>query len=154
MPEHHQIEEPTKTKRPVGISIFAISILLITIYYFTRIVQVLRNWSTIADFPLSVPPVYLIIDGLIWTSTGLILCWGLWKGKKWAPYGGAILSFLYMIFFWIDQIWISENPGLTSEWPANLIISLLGLGAIWIVLNHPKSKDYFNIKSLIEYHKE
>lgn len=154
MPEHQQIEEPIKTTRPVGITIFAISVLLISIYHFTQIVQVIRNWSIILSLPLSISPVYLIMEGLAWTTAGLILCWGLLKGKKWTQRGGVVLSITYIAFSWIDQIWISENAGLSSKWPADLIISFLGLGAVWMVLNHPRSKDFLKNKSLIEYHKE
>jgi hypothetical protein len=143
MPEHRNPEESTNTTRPARITFLTISFLAISLYHFAQIILVIKNWSTISDFPLTISPAYLIADGLVWFSAGLTLCWGLWKGKKWARNAGMIISLLYSLAFWVDQIWISANPEFSLEWPADLAISLLGLGAIWLIINHPDSQGYF-----------
>jgi hypothetical protein len=83
------------------------------------------------------------VIGLIWGILGLFLTWSLWTGKPWSQRAGLFLSLAYMIFFWIDLIWIAEPEVLQTRWLINLILTALCIPAVILILNLKSSRDYF-----------
>ncbi len=117
--------------------------IIISLFHLLKFIQVIIQWSILIKLPLSISPIYLAGDGLIWGSAGLILAGGLWAGKSWSSPAVMILSFLYSLVFWADRIWIAEPEGLAQRWPINLILTIIGLGMILLVLSRKSSRDYF-----------
>src|SRR4030042_4223594 len=74
----------TRISRPASVTILAIGVLIITVINLVRLILSIRDWEFLASWP-GVSPLYITLTGLIWTLTGLILLWGLWREKNWAP---------------------------------------------------------------------
>jgi len=129
--------------RPRQITILCWVYLLISIFYFLKLGQVLFHWSRLEKLPLTISPLYLAVDSLVWCVSAIILAWGLWVGRSWARPTTLIMSILFSMVFWADRIWIAEPEGLAQRWPINLLLTIIGLGMILLVLSLKSTRDYF-----------
>lgn len=138
-----QNEEPVLVKKPRQLTILGWFFLLVSIFHFLKFIQTIRNIDLLRSLPLAVSPFYLAADGLGWGLTGLILAWGVSKGQSWSSPAAIVLSLLYSLFFWADRIWIAEPESLALRWPVNLVLTIIGLGAVLSILNRKSSRDFF-----------
>ncbi len=129
--------------RPRQITILCWVYLLISIFYFLKLGQVLLHWSSLEKLPLTISPLYLASDSLVWCVSAIILTWGLWVGRSWSRPTTLILSILFSMVFWVDKIWIAEPEGLAQRWPISLVLTMIGLGMILLVLSLKSTRDYF-----------
>ena len=138
-----QTVDHVTAKRPRQITALGWLFLLVGIFHFLKFIQVVRNIDLLWSLPLAVSPRYLAADGIVWGIIGLILTWGVWKGKNWSGSAAMILSILYNLAFWADRIWIAQPEGLAQRWLVNLFLTVIGLGSIYLILNHKTSRAFF-----------
>jgi len=129
--------------RPTGIKVLSIILFLISLFYLLKLSQVILQWSRLELLHLTITPLYLAVDSVVWCVSAIILAWGIWVARRWARPTTLIMSFLYSFVFWIDRIWIAESEGLTQRWPINLLLTILGLGMILLIVNRKSSRVYF-----------
>lgn len=139
----NEIKPNQEQRRPIGIKVLCVLLFLISLFYLLRLGQVLLHWSRLEKLPLTITPLYLAADSLVWCVSAIILAWGLWVGRSWARPTTLIMSILFSLAFWADRIWIAEPEGLAQRWPVNLILTIIGLGMILLVLSRKSTRDYF-----------
>jgi len=135
---------PKSIKRPRILTIFSVVVFLFSFFHFFSTLQVFIYLQILQTLPVTISPYYLAVEGLIWGFLGLFLTWSLWTGKPWSQRAGLFFSLAYMIFFWIDLIWIAEPEVLQTRWLINLILTALGIPAVILILNLKSSRDYFS----------
>jgi hypothetical protein len=130
------------TKRPCSVTLLAYLVLIFTGFHLIRVFRALQLWDFLAVLP-GVPAFYLALTGVLWTISGLLLLWLLWKGHTRAPVITLGLAVLYSLCFWIDRLFIANTksglPNLAFLAAANAFLLAF---ALWASLN-PKSKRYF-----------
>ena len=131
-------------RRPGIITFLSILIFLISFFYLVKFSQAINQREILASLPLTVSPLYLIGDGLVWSLTAGFLSWSLWSGKSWSRSWGIIISLTYAVVFWIDAIFLAEPGTIQSRWLINLVFSVAGLSAIFLILNLNQCLAYFN----------
>jgi hypothetical protein len=139
----NEIKPNQEQRRPIGIKVLSVLLFLISLFYLLKLSQVLLHWSRLEKLPLTISPLYLAVDSLVWCVSAIILAWGLWVGRSWARPTTLIISILFSLVFWADRIWIAEPEGLAQRWPINIILTIIGLGMILLVLNRKSTRDYF-----------
>jgi hypothetical protein len=139
----NEIKPNQEQRRPIGIKVLSVLLFLISLFYLLKLSQVLLHWSRLEKLPLTISPLYLAADSLVWCVSAIILAWGLWVGRSWARPTTLIISILFSLVFWADRIWIAEPEGLAQRWPINLILTIIGIGMILLVLNRKSTRDYF-----------
>ncbi|MCJ7717110.1 MAG: hypothetical protein MUO54_11415 [Anaerolineales bacterium] len=132
-----------ETKRPWILTVLSLVFFLVGFYNIFKFVQVLLNLPLLLSLPITVSPLYLAADGLLWGISGLILFWGLWMGRTWSRKASLALTLLFTIVFWVDLIWISEPELLVTRWLISLILTALGVFAVFLILNLNSSRDFF-----------
>ena len=135
---------PKSIKRPRILTILSLIVCMVSLFHLFKFIQILINLKILQTLHITISPIYLAVIGLIWGVLGLFLTWSLWTGKPWSQLAGLFLSLTYMLFFWIDLIWIAEPEVLQTRWLINLILTALGLPAIVLILNLKSIRDYFN----------
>ena len=135
---------PHLLRRPRMVTVICLMFLLIGVSHLFKFIQVLLNLRILQSLPLTVSPVYLAVDGLVWGVSGLILSWSLWTGRPWAGKAGLVLALLFAAAFWIDLIWVSEPEQLQTRWLINLVFTALGLSAVFLSLNLTNSRIFFS----------
>jgi len=133
--------------RPWPVSVLIVGIALITFFRGLRVVLALTRWEFLTTIPISVPPLYFFLEGLLWSGVGGVLLVGLWRGLPWARWTTQAAALLYSTWTWIVLLWIKAPELRRTRWPFTLAVSLLGLGLIALILNTPGSRAYFKSRS-------
>jgi hypothetical protein len=132
-------EEP---KRPVGVTLLAIGVLILAVLNLTRLLSAIRFWPFLQEI-LPFSGLYLVGTGLIWAGFSLPLFWGLWHGLPWAPGMARIAAVVYLIYYWLDRLLLTLHPEREANLPFAIGASLVGLAWIVWILSRPKAKIFF-----------
>jgi hypothetical protein len=132
-----------KSTRPAGIKILMIVISGISLFQIYKLVQTLSNWKSLILLDLSISPLFLVGESLVWVVIGGLLIKGIWKADTWALPGSLIAGLIFAIFRWIKLAWIYNSHILQSRWPINLVYTILGLGIFSTILYLKSSREYF-----------
>lgn len=133
-------------KRPWPVTVFCIIILLGGLTHFLRMSQAVAQWELLKSLPLSISPLYLALQGLIWGTAAVALSIGLWMGRPWARTWTFILVALYSLWYWIDLRWVKSREIFQTRWPFLFGITILGAALVLLTLNLPASRAYFQRK--------
>jgi hypothetical protein len=128
--------------RPLGVTLLALGVLSIASLNLLRLVDAVRLWEFLSKL-LPISPLYLALTGLIAGGAGLILAWGLWKGRGWAPRFTRLASLAYMIYYWLDRLLLSNADSRRSNLPFSIGATLVLLALVFWILSRPKAKAFF-----------
>lgn len=136
---------PTKPARSFGVTLIALLVLTIASLNLLRLIFSLRQRAFLGSLP-GVSPLYQAFTGLIWASAVLVLFWGLWRKKRWAPKAVSWGALLYAVYYWLDRLFLTDWLR-SRQAPANLVfasgLTLILLGFIFWTLSRPKVKLIF-----------
>lgn len=132
------------THRPWPVTALCVFILLFSLIRGLRAALALVQWSFLESLPINVSPLYLFLNGALWSLAGFTLLFGLWRASSWSRPGTMIASILFSLWTWFDLLWIKASEARSTRWPFTAGVTLLGLGLVWISLNLPASKAYFD----------
>lgn len=136
-------DEVAPRKRPVRVTLLAGVVLTFTALYWVRFGAAVTSWRTIRQFTPEWLPWYLLVSGLVWGIVGLLVLWGLWRGRPAARVGTIGVAVVFGMYYWLDRIFIA-NP---HTWHYRILFSL-GLTALLLFLVYlgvgtPGAKDWF-----------
>lgn len=131
-----------KAKRPFSVTILAFGVLSFVLLQLTRIVSSIRQSQFLANLPLSISPVYLVLTGVVWTGIGLVNLIGVWRGQPWAARVMWWSVFGYSIFYWLDELMLKESPLRTTNWPFQIILNVLTLVMAYGFFKLPKVERF------------
>jgi hypothetical protein len=126
--------------RPKNVTLLTLGVLLFVSIHLARIVQSVLLWSLLVKI-LPISPLYLVMSGLIWAVSGIIVIWGLWRGLYWVTWLIYLASLTYSIYYWIDRLWISSDPNL-SNWPFMAGLNTICLLLIFGIMSRPTVRKF------------
>jgi hypothetical protein len=142
------------TARPRSVTILALGVLIISVLNFTRLVLSITNWDFLISWP-GVSPLYMLLTGLIWTLTGSLLLWGLWRAKNWTPRLMQAVALTYALYYWLDHVFLVDHPtsGMVGTQHALLSVNWRFAAGITVVclaytvwtLSRPNVRAYFGM---------
>ena len=147
MTDQDAFPDARNNSRPKMLALLAISIFLFSLYQLLRFSQIILHWKILAGLPLSVEPGSLAVYSLMWGGTGMLVSISLWLGKRWARIGCLAYGITYIVFSWINLLWIVEPSTLQDRWPVNLALTIIGLGVLVAILNLKSTRSYFGINA-------
>jgi hypothetical protein len=117
-------------------------VLIVAVMNLVRLGQSLVSWKFLETL-LPVSPAYLAVTGLVWGTLGLLAAWRLWQGQAWARWFGLAFIILFLVYYWVDRLFLPGYPGRNSNWQfaAGMNFLLIAL-SVWI-LTRPKAKRFF-----------
>lgn len=136
------VEDRIKT-RPKVLTMLAILVFAFSLFQLFSFSQIILHWDILADLPLTSKPILLAGYRVIWSFSGFLFAFGLWKGKSWARIGSMAYWTLFSICSWIRLIWIVESTVLHSRWPVNMFVTVIGLGALIAILSLKSTRSFF-----------
>jgi hypothetical protein len=134
---------PSSTRRPLGVTILILVVLIFTSLNTLRLVTVIRTRDFLLDASLDVPVMYLLITGMFWTGFGLPLLYGLWTRRNWIPTTIMAAVVLYCCYYWFDRLLMAESSVIENRWPFALALTILTLSLTILTLTHAKAKEFF-----------
>lgn len=122
-----------KTRRPFLLKVLVVAFLLIAWFGSWRLVGVLREGIKLIEY-LSVPLlVYLGFMGVVWGASGLASALSLWIGTAIAPGLARATAIGCFIWYWLDQIFLTQSEISQTSQPFMIAFSLLALAfALWV----------------------
>lgn len=133
----------TRRSRPWSVTITAVAVFIIAVFYFTRVAAILRRWEFYDGVLLPYANVYLLLSGIVWSLAALILTVGLWTGRGWALPALKFGALLYILYDWVVRLVIGFTNAQVVNWPFILIVDLILI--LWLVWNfsRPTVKQFF-----------
>lgn len=129
-------------KRPVIVTIAALSVLSLTVWNAIRFVSTLANRDLLVEFSSPPGPLYIAITGLFWTIIGIPLSLGLWFGWGRARQAAGLAGAAYAAYYWLDRL-ILQSAVSNPNWPFALSCNILWLGLLALALALPESRTFF-----------
>jgi hypothetical protein len=133
----------SSSRRPKLVTLLSFGVLILATIHFVRFGLAFR----LPALPLTVPGWYIPLTGAAWGITGLVTSIGLFSGQRWAI--GATLgwSVAYTIWYWADRLLFVQGDYARRTQPASLALTVLGLGAVWLILRRQSVRYYFREKN-------
>ncbi len=131
----------TRPRRPLGITIVAIIILIFTLWNGLRLAGAIFFWRTLMAYHSVLGPIYQVLTGGIWFFSGLYALWCLWSGNRHGKLIGFTFSFVYGLWFWLDRLIVQVT--IDPNWPFILSITLLLMLLITLNLFSRSASRYF-----------
>lgn len=131
-----------KPDRPLLVTLLAVLVLSITTLYLLRTIEGLRQWNFLASLP-GVSPAYLVVTGTAVTIGGAILFRGLWLGISWTPKATRLAWAGYLLYQWIEKIFISKSGSRMFDWQFDLGLSIISLLFVYGTLSLTGIKAFF-----------
>ena len=135
----------SRSRRPLSVTLLALLVFSVAILNFLRLVITAQKWAFLAGL-LPMSPLYLVLSGLLWCLAGILLAWGLWRGKPWGPKLTLISIVAYTLHYWLDRLFMpgypQRNTGGYFLIGVNLLIVFLSLWA----LSRPRARYFFGEK--------
>ncbi len=98
---------------------------------------------SLPDLSLAVPAAYLLLRNAVWGTWGLLAALGAFFGKPWAPrlisWGGSA----YLAWYWADRLFLARSAYARSSAPLAAVWTVLGVGAVTVVLTRASVRRYF-----------
>ncbi len=132
------VNHRSKPKRPRSVTILALGVLIITVFFWARVYQAIVLRSLIETLAPNVSLAYIVLTGLIFGVAGLPISWGLWTGKPWAASAGQQFFFALAAYYWLDRIFIVVSDAVRGNWPFALGTTIITLVWVtWIFSSRP-----------------
>lgn len=135
---------PTRRRRPFVIILMCLVFLLWTGLGWLRFSRLLVDQGLIQSILPTGFYWYLLFSGLAWGLIGLPTLWGLWRGSVWMGKILWIAALFYPLHYWIERLFLWQDPNAQGNWPFMLLLTVLWLGlAFWALLS-VRIKHYFD----------
>ncbi len=96
-------------KRPFGVTLLLWLVLTLSAWGAVRLFAALRWHAVLTEFGARLSPVYLSITGAGWTVVGVVLLWGLFRGKLWTRWAIPASIFLWLIGYWMERLFFESS---------------------------------------------
>jgi hypothetical protein len=127
-------------KRPLVVMLLAVCALLLAASQLYRIVLVIDEWNFLQKL-IQISPNYIVIGSVIWGCVFLYIAIMIWRGMKNAPIFTMVGYVLFLIFRWIERLWISSS--FVDNWLFLLISEVIILACLVIVFSRKNVKAFF-----------
>ena len=137
-------EDPGRRRihRPAGVTILALLVLSCVAFSLIRLVQAVSLWGYLLSLR-SFLPVYLATSAILWGSIGLAVFLGLWFGKRWAPNAARVASVLFLLYYWVENLWVIDPAGRSVNQVFVIGFQVALLAFVFGSLAQPAARQYF-----------
>lgn len=125
--------------RPGIVTLMSLGVLTLAVAFLSRLTAGLRSHS----LPLTIPAWYLPLTGAIWGVGGVLLAWGMFTGKRWAPALTRLSAVTFTLWYWADRLLLTRSDYAAMTRPADAAISLTALMVLLWGLNRRGTREYF-----------
>lgn len=133
---------------PSGVTFAGVFVLIFALFSFTRAYTMLTQWDFLRTYlPLGVC-LYLLLSGIVWSIAGFWLFLNLvkepplpyaWRAARW----GALIFTLCHI---IERLAAGALNTPQPNTPFQIFWSFFLLAVFWLILHHPKTKQFYGDK--------
>lgn len=132
----------TSKRRPKLVTLLSLGVLTLATIHWVRFALAFQ----LPALPLTVPNWYIPFTGAVWGATGLGIAIALFTGRKWAIAATFGWSVIYALWYWADRLLFVRGDYAQRTQPASLALTILGIGAVGLILRRRSVRQYFREK--------
>ncbi len=132
----------SRARRPFLVTLLAFLVLSVAVTNLVRLVQAAQQAAFLAQV-LLVPPLYLMLSGLIWALCGVVLAAGLWLGKSWARPFFWLFFAAYSLYFWLDRLVLPGYAERNFNWPFLAGLNLALTVVCFLIFSRRSARAFF-----------
>ena len=99
--------------RPRFVTWLCVGVLILAAAQLTRFIASL----TAPRLSLTVPLAWLTVSGALWGAVSLVLAFGLWTGRLWAPVLLRLAGIAFLAAYWVDRLTLARTDLSVHTWP-------------------------------------
>ncbi len=130
-------------KRPTSVTLLAWAVLLLAAWNAWRIIIAAQNYTFMLSLGQGAIAILLIVIGSMWAIGFAIAAYGLWRLRAWGRRWTLIAIAAYQLHLWIERLTLERTPYEQLTRPANIVLSVLLIIAVWGFLFLPKIRKSF-----------
>jgi hypothetical protein len=134
-------------QKPAGrtweLKLLAASFLVVSVFGWLRMQQVLATWDWLQQVLTMPSPAYLVFSGALWGLAGAACALALWLRMQIAPLLARTAACALAAWYWIERILLTRSPQGWVNWPFSLAFTVVSLAFVFSVLAHPRQKRFF-----------
>lgn len=134
----------TSEGRPKLVTTLTLGVLTLATLYLVRFGLGL----TLPKLPLSVPAWYIPLTGAFWGVGALVVAYGLFTGRAWAPGAARWGAVAFAVWYWADRLIFARSDYAQRTIPASTVITVLGLAGVWVILRTAHVRSYYKERDL------
>ena len=138
-----QKSEKKPNPRPFSVTLLSFGVLSIAFIFLLRATVSLFQWDYLSGLPIKIPVSYFLATGIIWSFSGFILFFRIWKSHNGINNMIKIFSGTFLIFFWFEQIFVMISPFRITNWLFLISVSIFIITISILVFKHKALKQYF-----------
>lgn len=129
----------TRRRRPWLVTCLSGGVLIFTAVQVSAVLA----WFRLPELPLHVWRGYLLVKTLFWGLAGAGVAVGLFFGRPWSPPLATFGSWLFVLWFWIDRLWLVLPENNRTAKGVLAALTLGSASAITWVLSRSAVRQFF-----------
>ncbi len=130
------------TGRTFKVKLLTITFLIVFIAGMQRFVSAIQNFSFLEGL-LFFSPYYLVISGLLWGVTGLLIIFQVWFNQPYQRPITLIGTLFVTLSYWIERLAFYKNSAAQANLFFSITFTLLMLIFISAILYSPRSAQFY-----------
>jgi hypothetical protein len=126
---------------PFRITLLLGLVLITTALNIVRLFTAIAWKNTLAAYLPPLQVMYIGVTGAVWTLLGISVLWSFWRGGRYTRILVLAVAVLYAGWSWLDRL-LSERAA-QSNWPFDLVMTVLALGFVGFVVLDRHNQPYF-----------
>ncbi len=132
-----------RTGRSSALKLLIILFLAAGVLGILRVYQAALDWKWLLYYQIAPGPGYFVVYGVVQAGLGLAAGAALWWGVAWAPRAARSGALFLAAWYWADRLLLSKSSASWANWPFSLGVTLVLLAYVFVVLAHPRQREYF-----------
>jgi hypothetical protein len=123
--------------------LLACAVLLLTAWNAWRAVVALQDFAFMSSLGQGTVAILLFVIGSVWAIGFAIATYSLWRLRAWGRYWTMIAIAAYQLHLWIERLTLERTSAEQLTRPADFVLSVLIVIAVWGFLFLPKIRRVF-----------
>lgn len=98
------------SKRPLLLWLMLLALALLALTNALQVIQTLQSWNWLEVFGYSPSPIYPVFQGVFFMLLFGVCLVMLWALAPLAPILTGVSFAVYLVWSWVDRLWITLNP--------------------------------------------
>ena len=130
-----------KKRRPWWLKLLALVLFILSLSGWLRLEQTVARWDSLVQAGIHPGPLYLAVTGAAIGITALVASVAVWRRVRTAPRLALLVLAVWLVWLWVDHLWIASSPTALSNAPFLLGASGIILAGAFYALR--RGRDQF-----------
>jgi len=130
---------PTR-RRPWWLKLIAYGLLILSLTGWLRLGQTIARWDSLVEAGILPGPLYLAVTGVLIGLGALAAAVTVWRRSRQAPRLVLLLLVVWLVWSWVDRLWIATSPTALSNAPFLLGASIIILAGTFYALRRGRGQ--------------